>query len=159
MGLRPVKLRTRTLDQLRIDDEAAFRAVEHYRRLKDCVRRAGYRFRCLPEGSAGRWDRALLLNLTFWGASGDTGGDVLVDESIAADVVTHVAWHHLAARAFSAAGLARSADAMLFAEACASAYDVYLVGKLLLGGARSSFLRTQVSAMSESGTTVTEKSS
>jgi len=135
---------TRTIDELHIDDEVAFRAVPHYAALKDVLRRARYRFRCLGGSSVGRWDRALVLNLTFWGG-GD--GDVLVDERLAADVVTHAAWHHLVAKDLAAH--AGSADAMLFGESVASAYDVYLVGKLLGANVRSGFLDTQVAAMSE----------
>lgn len=55
---------------------------------------------CRPP--VGRWDRALLLNLTFWGATNGSGarvgGDILVDRTLPADVVAHVAWHHLAAK-------------------------------------------------------------
>ena len=141
----------RTLDQLTIDDEAAFRAVPLYGDLKAILVSDGYRFRCLAHGKTSRWDRALLLNLTFWGGQ---GGDVLPGRHIAADVVTHVAWHHLAARAFGRDG-ELSVDALFSGEAIASAFDVYLVGKLLGRASgrstrRSSFLDTQVPAMAES---------
>jgi hypothetical protein len=145
-------LETRTLDELVIDDEASFGHVALYADLKEIVRSDAYLFRVLPATSAGRWDRALLLNLTFW-ASGE-GGDVLVDDHIAADVVAHVAWHHLAARALtvpSPPGTAprATAEALFLGEAIASAFDVYLVGRLLGHSPRSTFLRTQVSAMAE----------
>jgi len=141
-----VTSRTRTIDELHVEDEAAFRSIPHYAALKDLLRRTRYRFRCLGGASDGRWDRALLLNLTFWGG-GD--GDVLSDESIAADVVTHAAWHRLAARDLARLGAEGSADALLFGEAVASGYDVYLIGQLLRAGSRSSFLDTQVAAMAE----------
>lgn len=143
----PSHLDERTLDALTIDDEAAFLELPIYRQLKDVLVTSRYRFRVLPPGGTPRWDRALLLNLTFWG--GD-GGDVLPDRHVAADVVTHAAWHHLAARALRRRRTL-SVDALFFGEAVASAFDVYLVGVLLTTkkGARSSFVETQVPAMAE----------
>ncbi|HEY3816017.1 MAG TPA: hypothetical protein VGL81_02545 [Polyangiaceae bacterium] len=137
-------LRTRALDDLILDDEASFRHVGLYADLKAILRRDGYLFRVLPASSEGRWDRALLLNLTFW-ASGD-GGDVLVEDRLSADVVAHVAWHHLAARALPSPP---SAEALFLGESIASAFDVYLVGRLLGHAPRSTFLATQVPAMAE----------
>jgi hypothetical protein len=138
----------RTLDELAIDDEASFRHVALYSDLKEVLRRHGFRFRVLSGASLGRADRALLLNLSFWAA--DVGGDVLADRSIAADVVAHAAWHHLAARELtrgSSGGM--SVDALFLGEAIASAFDVYLVGRLLGHAPRSTFLETQVPAMAE----------
>jgi hypothetical protein len=137
-----------TLDGLTIDDEESFRHVGLYADLKGVLQRDAYRFRVLPGTNAGRWDRALALNLTFWGA--DEGGDVLVDTHIPADVVAHVAWHHLAARAVaSKQGEPPSADSLFLGESIASAFDVYLVGRLLGHSPRSSFLETQVPAMAD----------
>lgn len=139
----------RSIDDLTIEDERSFRHVELYGDLKTVLQRAKYSFRLLPEASAGRWDRALFLNLTFWGAN--EGGDVLVDDVIPADVVAHAAWHHLAAKALSGApGEPLSADALFFGEAIASAFDVYLVGRLLGHSPDSTFLGTQVPAMADS---------
>ncbi|MCW5835253.1 MAG: hypothetical protein KIS78_22825 [Labilithrix sp.] len=144
-----LRFAAKTLDDLKIEDERSFRHVALYGDLKEVLRRDRYGFRVLPERSAGRWDRALLLNLTFWGAS--SGGDVLVEEKIPADVVAHAAWHHLAARALAdAPGAPLSSDALFFGEAVASAFDVYLVGRLLGHAPRSTFLATQVPAMAES---------
>jgi hypothetical protein len=140
----PQQLVPRRLDDLVIDDEASFRHVGLYADLKEILRRDGYEFRVLPASSEGRWDRALLLNLTFW-ASG-TGGDVLVDDHLSADVVAHVAWHHLASRALASPP---SAEALFLGEAIASAFDVYLVGRLLGHAPRSTFLATQVPAMAD----------
>jgi hypothetical protein len=143
------KLAERTIDELTIEDEASFRHVGLYSDLKAVVTRERVRFRVLPDGPSARWDRALLLNLTFWGAS--EGGDVLVDERIPADVVSHVAWHHLAARALSAGpGKPLSVDALFLGEAIASAFDVYLVGRLLGHSPASEFLATQVPALADS---------
>lgn len=72
---------------------------------------------------------------------------MLVDERLAADVVTHVAWHHLGTAALGAA--ATTPEGLSFNEAIASAFDVYLVGRLLGVAPRSSFLETQVPAMAE----------
>ena len=97
-------------------------------------------------GRAG--DRALFLNLTFWGAS--EGGDVLVDETVPADVVAHVAWHRLAAKALATpSGERPSVEALFLGEAIASAFDLYLVGRLLGFAPQSSFLETQVASMAE----------
>jgi hypothetical protein len=138
-------LRALELDALTIDDEAAFAGLPLYPQLREVLRRDRYRFRVLP-GRGGRWDRALFLNLTFWG--GD-GGDVLPEARVPADVVTHAAWHHLAARAFRRRG-ALSVEALFLGEAIASAFDAYMVGTLLSRRTRSTFLDTQVPAMSES---------
>ena len=144
----PVSFSKRTVDELTIEDERSFRHVAIYADLKDVLLRAKYPFRVLPEKLVGRADRALLLNLTFWGA--DAGGDVLESATLPADVVAHAAWHHLAAKALLAkAGGAPSVDSLFLGEAIASAFDVYLVGRLL-GHARSSvFLETQVPAMAD----------
>jgi hypothetical protein len=142
---KSLDLRTRTLDELAIDDERSFRHVGLYADLKEILRRDGYKVRVLPEGLAGRWDRALFLNLTFWGAG--EGGDILERDQLPADVLAHAAWHHLAARAFG--GESQSAEALFFGEAIASAFDVYLVGRLLGHSPESTFLMTQVPQMAE----------
>jgi hypothetical protein len=135
------RLLLRTLDELRITDERAFRSIPQYAALKATLQRARYRFRCLAGEQAGRWDRALLLNLAFWGGE----GDVLVGPELPADVVTHVAWHHVARGEVGSL----SADALFFGEAIASAFDVYLIGQLLARGERSTFLESQTTAMAE----------
>src|SRR4051794_22053518 len=110
-------LRTVSLDELTIDDEPAFAGVALYARLKAALRRSGHQFRLLPAGQPS-WDRAVFLNLTYW--SGEESADVLTDEHLAADVIAHIAWHHLAGRHLGA-NPAASASAMLFAESIASA--------------------------------------
>jgi hypothetical protein len=144
----------RVIDELTIEDEDSFRHVALYADLKDVLRRAKYEFRVLPETNAGRWDRALLLNLTFWGAAPGDSGDVLVDDHLAADVVAHVAWHHLATTALAnpghpGPGARLSVEALFLGEAIASAFDLYLVGRLLGHAPRSTFLETQVPLMAE----------
>ena len=109
------------------------------------LRRDGYRF-LVPEGGAS-WDRVVFLNLTFWSPS--EGGDLLTGDHLPADVVTHVAWHHLAARALGLDGPKPSVEGALLAEAIASAFDLYLVGRLLGRSPDSEFLETQVPAMAE----------
>jgi hypothetical protein len=141
-------LQRRTLDQLTVDDESSFRHVAIYADLKSVLERTGYQFRVLPESHAGRWEDALLLNLAFWDAG--SAGDVLTDARIDADVVAHVAWHWLAAQAFPydpATG--PTADALFFGEAVASAFDLYLVGRLLGHSPDALFLASQVPAMAE----------
>lgn len=140
-----MKLRSLTLDELTIEDERSFRHVALYGDLKQVLLRDGYRFR-VPEVEAS-WDRIVFLNLTFWNPSEQ--GDLLPSDHIAADVVAHVAWHHLAHRALSASGAPPSAEALLLAEAIASAFDLYLVGRLLGHSPNAEFLATQVPAMAE----------
>jgi hypothetical protein len=137
-----VRFRRLPLDDLYIDDERAFRHVELYDALKQALRRDGYRFR-VPDPEPASWDRVLFLNLTFWDPG--EGGDVLASATIPADVVAHVAWHHLGRRAIGGA----SADAMLMGESIASAFDLYLVGRLLGHAPDAGFLETQVPAMAE----------
>jgi hypothetical protein len=141
-------LRTVALDHLIIDDESSFNSIALYPRLKAALRRSGHRF-YLPDGGAPTsWDRALFLNLTFW--SGEEGADILVDEHLPADVVTHIAWHHLVGeRLARAAGAARSPTAMLFAESIASAFDLHMLGRLWRQAPGAEFVTTQVPIMSE----------
>ena len=146
-GAGDVSLGKRTLDELAIDDERSFRHVALYGELKEVLLRDRYVFRVLPKASAGRADRALFLNLTYWGA---VGGDVLESDRIPADVVAHAAWHHLAARALGiAAGRRSPAEALFLGESISSAFDIYLVGRLIGFAPKSSFLETQVAAMAE----------
>ena len=165
MPAPPPSFVVKTLADLTIDDEASFRHVGLYADLKAVLTRDAVTFRVLPQSHAGRWDRALMLNLAFWsdGTSAARpqrgphqaaeGGDILESDRIPADVVLHVAWHHLASRAFaSAPGTKPSADALFMGEAIASAFDVYLVGRLLGHAPRSSFLETQVPAMADAAT-------
>lgn len=138
----------RSLDQLSIEDERSFRHVGLYGDLKQVLRRAEFRFRVLPAQSRASWDRALFLNLTYWRP--DAGGDVLVDDSIPADVVAHVAWHHLASAALGeGSGAAPPVESLFMGEAIASAFDLYLVGRLLGHAPESTFLETQVPAMKD----------
>lgn len=139
-----MRLRTLGIDALTIDDEKAFRHVGLYDELKRALRRDGFLFRA-PDGRA-TWDRVLFLNLTFWSAHEPS--DVLASEVIPADVVMHAAWHHLARKALGS-GLGPSADALFFGEAIASAFDLYLVGRLLGHAPDAEFLETQVPAMAE----------
>jgi len=133
-----------TLADLTIEDEAAFLKLALYPRLKAVLESSGYEFRVPAEGESLSWDRAALLNLTFWNAN--DASDVLTDRSIPADVVTHAAWHHLARKALPTEP---SADALFFGEAIASAFDLYLVGALLRTSPGCSFLETQVPLMAE----------
>lgn len=127
------------ITELEVGDEASFKHVALYADLKDVVRRLDLRF--LVPNDPISFDRALLLNLAFWepGTS-----DVLTDRVIEADVVAHVAWHALADH-----NLAPSATAHVLGEAIASAFDLYLVGRLLGHSPESTFLSSQVPRMAE----------
>jgi hypothetical protein len=139
-------LRTVSLADLTIDDETAFASIPLYPRLKAVLAGSGHRFYLPAPGTPGGWDRALFLNLTFW----NEGTDVLVDEHLAADVVTHIAWHHVVGqRVAGAGGGARSALSMLFSESIASAFDLHMLGRLWREAPGAEFVTTQVPIISE----------
>ena len=139
-------LQRRTLKELTLQDEASFRHIGLYQEFKQRLVRDGYQVRVLP-ADAPRWDHALLLNLAFWDARG--AGDLLVDEVLPADVVCHMGWHHVAAASLADGTAPLSAEALLLGEAVASAFDVYLLGRLLGHAPDSDFLLTQLPAMAE----------
>jgi len=149
-----MSMRTLKLDELTIDDERSFGGVALYQRLKQSLRRSGHRFQIPAAGEQASWDRVLFLNLTYWSA-GAEAADVLCDEHIPADVVAHVAWHALAGRELSrgsgggSSAAPPTADALFFSEAIASAFDLYLVGRLLETQPESEFIATQLPPMSE----------
>jgi hypothetical protein len=144
-----VPLRSVSLDDLTIEDEASFAHVAVYGKLKRMLRRSGHQFLVPTAGSKLSWDRAVFLNLTYF--AGEDGTDVLCEDRIAADVVTHVAWHHLVAKQLTCNAVPgpACARALLFAESIASAFDLYLVGRLLQNVPDSDFIVTQVSIMGE----------
>ena len=146
-----MQFRPATLDELTIDDRAPAVGVAIYERLEAFLLGSGHRFLIPEAGQQASWDRALFLNLTYWNV--EAGADVLCDDHIPADVVAHVAWHELATRQLSrAAGAPRrspSSGGLFFAESIASAFDLYLVGRLLPRAADSDFLATQVPLMAE----------
>jgi hypothetical protein len=142
-----VPLRTLTLDELTIDDEASFRGVALYHRLKEALRASGHRFKIPADGENASWDRAVFLNLTYWSPSEEAS--VLVDDHVAPDVVAHTALHHVVGRALAREASAGSPAALLFTEAIASAFDLYLVGRLLPIAPDSDFVTSQVPIMAE----------
>src|SRR6185437_3808392 len=142
-----VRFRRVALSDLHIEDERSFAHVALYDALKQALRRDGYHFR-VPERPPAPWARVVFLNLTFWDP--EEQGDVLTEAAIPADVVAHVAWHHLARRALGTEGAGTpSADCLLLGEAIASAFDLYLVGRLLGHAPDAQMLETQVPAMAE----------
>jgi hypothetical protein len=146
-----MQFRPATLDELTIDDRGPTNGVAIYQRLETFLRGSGHRFLLPESGQQLSWDRALFLNLTYWNV--EAGADVLCDDHIPADVVAHVAWHELATRQLArAAGAPRaraSSAGLFFAESIASAFDLYLVGRLLPRASDSEFLATQVPLMAE----------
>jgi hypothetical protein len=140
MSLRPVPLA-----ELFVRGERAFREVPLYPRLKACLVDDGVLFLVAGEGSQPTsLDRATFLNLTFWHAG--VQADVLVDASIEADVVTHAAWHHAASRALGT-GLPPTAAALFLGESVASAFDVYVLGRMLRTGRQTAYLKSQMPLM------------
>jgi hypothetical protein len=147
----PLRFRLVTLDELTIDDRSSLRGVAVYGRLEELLQRSAHPFR-IPEGrQTASWDRALFLNLTYWNE--DEGADVLCDDHIPADVVAHVGWHKVVslglARRSSSPSAPPSAAALFLAESIASAFDLYLVGRLLRTAPDCDFVTTQVPLMAE----------
>ncbi len=155
----PLRFRLAFLDDLTIDDRSSFSGVAVHGRLEEIVRRAGHPFRIPEDRRTASWDRALFLNLTYWTA-GD-GADVLCDDHIPADVVAHVGWHEVVSRELArrqssaspppgpTAPSPPSAAALFLAESIASAFDLYLVGRLLPNAPECDFVTTQVPLMAE----------
>jgi len=141
------------LDELTIVDEASFKHVAAYAALKRALRKSSHRFRIPAPGESLSWDRATFLNLTFW--SSRENADVLCEDSVPADVVAHVAWHSIVADALSRLVSGRSPTSaptaldLFFGESIASAFDLFLVGRLLRNAPSSDFIETQVATMSE----------
>ena len=136
----------RTVDELDLDGERELAAVALCADLKEVLRRSRYRFRVMPPGSAHRWDRAVLLNLTFWSPADQ--GDVLLDEPVPADVIAHVAWHHLCEQALPQSGRP-SPESLFLGESIASAFDLYLVGRLLPLAPEAAYLESQLPRLEE----------
>jgi hypothetical protein len=155
----PLQFRLATLDDLTIDDRSSFSGVAVYGRLEAIVRRTRHPFRIPEAGRTASWDRALFLNLTYWTAG--EGADVLCDDHIPADVVAHVGWHEVVSRELAgrqpaaapplgaSPPSAPSAGAMFLAESIASAFDLYLLGRLLPNAPECDFVTSQVPLMAE----------
>jgi hypothetical protein len=142
----PVQLELVPLARLRVRDERSFRHLPLYTRLKARLLEDGQHFRAPPRGAPPLdWSRALALNLVAWGAADPA--DVLVERAVDADVLMHAAWHHVVRGLLSEGEEGASAEALLFGEAVASAFDLYLVGAVLGRVPRSAFLRSQLPAM------------
>lgn len=139
-------LRSLPLTSLTIEDESVMRPIAIYATLKKRLLADDYRVSVLPQQAA-RWDHALLLNLAFW--ESQQGGDILTDRTVPADVICHMAWHHVATAALAEAGAPLSPQAMLLGESVASAFDLYLLGRLLAVAPEGDFVSTQLPAMAE----------
>lgn len=145
-----MQLRDASLGELTIDDDAVLANIALYRGLRRHMKDAHYRFRVAVPGTTVSWDRALFLNLTYWSAT--DGADVLCDDHLPADVLAHSALHHIVNQklAPSAEGHAPSAAASFFGESIASAFDLYLVGRLLENAPGSDLIATQLPLMADS---------
>jgi hypothetical protein len=141
-------MRAVPLAELTIDDERSFAHVALYGRLKQALLASDQRFLIPAPDETISWDRATFLNLTYW-----TGADVLCEDHIPADVVAHVAWHHIVGRELARRSTDDAAPptvaGLFFAESIASAFDLYLVGRLISNAPESDFITTQVPLMSE----------
>jgi hypothetical protein len=137
-------LRRLPIGELTIEDERAFRHVGLYQLLKNRLVADGALF-AVAEASLASEDAIRLLNLAFY-KPGDVA-EILVDPVLSADQLMHSAWHHVVARALGPA--ARTTAGLQLAESIASAFDVYLLGRLLGHAPDSAFLETQVPAMAD----------
>lgn len=142
-------LRRVHLEDLTITDEPAFEAIATYAKLKRSLQDGRYPFLLPTSGTRFSWDRALFLNLTFW--NGQQGADVMMDEFISADQVAHVAWHQIVNRRLAEAvgETVPSPSSLFLGESIASAFDLYLLGKLLRSAPGCDFITTQVPIISE----------
>jgi hypothetical protein len=138
-------LETKAIAEITIHDEASFRHVGLYDALKQAMLDRNMCFHLLGEAAGGQ-DAARLLNLAFWDPSAHA--EVLSEAEIEADQLMHNAWHVLAREACGEHS--GTADALLLGESIASAFDVYLIGRTIGQQPDSSFLQSQVAAMSES---------
>lgn len=134
-------LKRLTFSELTIEDESSFSHVGLFAELVAIARRDELQFAIAGDERRAGALRALLLNLLFWEPR---TADVLPSDVLPADVVMHVVWHHVAAKHLRPGGLSD-----LLAESIASAFDVYLVGRLLGHRPNSEFLTTQVPRMAD----------
>jgi len=129
---------TRVQD-LELLDAPSFEHVGVFRALRRWLERSEHVF-LVPRAVPLSFARALVLNLAFFDPSAPR--DVLPERALPADVLAHVAWHALAAER-----LWPTVEGHLLGEAIASAFDLYLVGRLLGRAPDSEFLATQVPAL------------
>jgi hypothetical protein len=134
-------LKRLAFSELTLEDEESFTHVGLYADLVAIARKDDLRFAIAGDAERPGAQRALLLNLLFWEPR---TADVLPSEVLPADVAMHVVWHHLAAKHLPPGGLSD-----LLAESIASAFDVYLVGRLLGHRPNSEFLASQVPRMAD----------
>lgn len=135
----------RALDDITIEDASTLRHVGVYAALVLRLRRDGICFAIPDADELATQDATRLLNLAFWHPGGVA--EILPEPVLTADQLAHNAWHHVADRALGAAS--RSVAGLLLAESVASAFDVYLVGRLLGHVPDAPFLESQVPAMAE----------
>jgi hypothetical protein len=129
------------LPELEILDEPSFEHVGVFRALRAWLGRSAHRF-LVPEDAPIAFARTLFLNLAYFDP--EEPSDVLPDRTLPADVLAHVAWHAIAAdRVWP------TVEGRLLGEAIASAFDLYLVGRLLGRSPESDFLQTQVPALAD----------
>lgn len=129
------------IQDLEVLDSASFEHVGVFRSLRRWLERSDHTF-LVPRGEPLSFARALVLNLAFFDPAAPR--DVLPERALPADVLAHVAWHGLAA-----GRLWPTVAGRLLGEAIASAFDLYLVGRLLGRAPDSEFLTTQVPALAD----------
>lgn len=137
---------TTTLEAVRLQDldvldDSSFEHVGVFRALRRWLERSEHTF-LVPREESISFARALVLNLAFFDPAQPR--DVLPERALPADVLAHVAWHAIAAER-----LWPTVEGRLLAEAIASAFDLYLVGRLLGRAPDSDFLATQVPALAD----------
>ncbi len=129
------------LGDLEVLDVASFEHVGVFRALRRWLEQSEHTF-LVPRDAPISFARALVLNLAFFDPAKPS--DVLPERALPADVLAHVAWHALAAERVWPTVAGR-----LLGEAIASAFDLYLVGRLLGRAPESDFLATQVPALAD----------
>ncbi|MEM1032896.1 MAG: hypothetical protein AAGN82_21300 [Myxococcota bacterium] len=129
---------------IEVIDVERYRHVAEAARLLAAARALDLRFAMVEAGGPGE-DEARLINLAFWHPDGVA--EVLDEPYLTLDQVAHNVWHVAAARALGEE--ATRVEGLLLAEAVASAFDVYLIGRLLGHEPEAPLLETQVPAMSD----------
>jgi len=130
------------LSEIELVDLDLYGHVAEIEMLLAFAKKQGITFATVDEDGPAE-DEARLLNLAFWHPGGVA--EILDEPYLTADQLAHNTWH-VAAEAALGDG-AKTIAGLLLAEAVASAFDVYLVGRLVGHHPDAPFLESQVPAM------------
>lgn len=145
VGSNPGSVHRILVTDLDVDGEDHLTHVAVYASLRRWLVAREARFAILA-GALAPEDDARLLNLAFWQPSGEGAvAEILPEPFLTADQLAHNAWHQALAHHLGPA--ASAPRGLLFIESVASAFDIYLVGRLLGHHPDAEVLVSQVPAM------------